>query len=81
MVSGSPCTEATKGPTQAAHTAAASSALAGRDSLFANLGVDMISGKIKALKDQRKQMLEDKKCGTCAKTCAAAEDAPETQSQ
>ena len=27
---------------------------------FANLGVDMISGKIKALKDQREQMLEEK---------------------
>ena len=28
----------------------------------------MISGRINALKDQRKQMLEEKKgCGTCAK--------------
>ena len=49
---------------------------------FANLGADTISGKIKAVKDQRKQMLEEKKgCGTCAKKCAAAEDALETQSQ
>ena len=46
------------------------------------MGVDMISGKIQALKDQRKQLLEEKKgCSTCAKKCAAAEDAPETQSQ
>ena len=29
--------------------------------LFANLGADLIPGKIKALKDQRKQMLEDNK--------------------
>ena len=28
---------------------------------FANLGADMISGNIKALKDQRKRMLEEKK--------------------
>jgi hypothetical protein len=62
MVGGNTCAEATKEPTQAEHDAAASSALTGRDALFfANLGADMISGKIKALKDQRKQMLEEKK--------------------
>ena len=61
MVGGSPCAEATQEPTQAEHDAAASSALTSRDALFANLGADMISGRIKALKDQRKQMLEEKK--------------------
>ena len=61
MVGGTLCAEATKDPTHAEHDAAASSALTGRDALFANLGADMISGKIKALKDQRKQMLEEKK--------------------
>ena len=61
MVGGTLCAEATKDPTHADHDAAASSALTGRDALFANLGADMISGKIKALKDQRKQMLEEKK--------------------
>ena len=60
MVGGSPCAEATKEPTQAEHDAAASSALTGRDALVANLGADMISGRIKALKDQRKQQLEEK---------------------
>ena len=61
MVGGTPCAEATKEPTQAEHDAAASSALTGRDALFANLGADMISGKIKELKDQRAQLLEEKK--------------------
>ena len=63
MVGGSLCAEATKEPTQAEHDAAASSARTGRDALFcfANLGADMISGKIKALTDQRKQMLEEKR--------------------
>jgi hypothetical protein len=41
----------------------------------------MISGKIKALKDQRKQVLEEKKAVARAQKCAAAEDALETQSQ
>jgi len=81
MVGGTVCAEATKDPTHSDHDAAASSALTGRDALFANLGADMISGKINALSDQRKQMLEEKKgCGTCEK-CAAAENAIETQSQ
>ena len=62
MVGETLCVEATKDPTHADHDAAASSALTGRDALFfANLGADMISGKIKALKDQRKHMLEEKK--------------------
>ena len=61
MVGGSLCAEATREPTQAEHDAAASSALTGRDALFANLGADMISGKIKALKDQRKQTLEEQR--------------------
>ena len=55
------CAEATKDPTHADHDVAASSALTGRDALFANLGADMVSGKIKALKDQQKQMLEKRK--------------------
>ena len=67
MVGGSPCAEATKKPTQAEHDAAASSALTGRDALVANMGADMISGKIKALKIQRKQTLEENMRGTCAK--------------
>ena len=60
MVGATVCAEATKDPTHADHDAAASSALTGCDALFANLGADMISGKIKALKVQRKQMLEEK---------------------
>jgi len=62
MVGVTVCAEATKEPTQAEHDVAASSALTGCDAFcFANLGVGMISGKIKALKDQRKQVLEEKR--------------------
>ena len=62
MVGDALCAEATNDPTHADHDAAASIALTGRDALFfANLGADMISGKIKALTDQRQQMLEEKK--------------------
>ena len=49
--------------------------------LFSNLGADMISGRIKALKDQRKQMLEEKKAVARARKCAAAADALDMQSQ
>ena len=45
---------------------------------FAIIGADMISGRIKALKDQRKHMLAENKALACALKCAAAEDALET---
>ena len=54
-----PSAQAAGEPTQADHAVAASGALTGRDTLIANLGADVISARIKALKAQRQQMLDE----------------------
>ena len=46
--------------TQADHATAASSALTGCGALLANLGLDLVSARIKAGKSQRQQMLAEK---------------------
>ena len=61
MVSGCSSVQATGELTQADHGVAASAALTGHDALLANLDSDEVSARIKALKEQRKQMLAENK--------------------